>query len=232
MSVASEIERIKNEISSQSEVIDEIITILDNKASANPSLQEKTVTPNTVQQEVIPDAEYDGLSKVVVSGDANLIPENIKDGVSIFGILGALTSIDIMFKEAVTETYTVNPGGAMDTNNYDEIINLKSLPYLPFVILIIEGEGITNLPYYPWGCNNCAIYVRQGNYSTDYTGIFNDEHYCDLDTIGRFAFTKNSDGTYDLDGIKVYRPYMLDAGTHGGDKYTAILIGRAAEDYE
>lgn len=71
MSVASEIERIKNEISSQSEVIDEIITILDNKASANPSLQEKTVTPNTVQQEVIPDAEYDGLSKVVVNAIPN-----------------------------------------------------------------------------------------------------------------------------------------------------------------
>ena len=43
MSVASEIERIKNEVNSQSTIIDEISTILDSKAGSNPKLQEKTV---------------------------------------------------------------------------------------------------------------------------------------------------------------------------------------------
>ena len=77
MSITSEITRIKDEVSTQNGLIDEISTILDTKAGDNPNLQEKTVTPSSTQQEVTADAEYDGLSKVTVSGDTNLAPENI-----------------------------------------------------------------------------------------------------------------------------------------------------------
>lgn len=66
MSVQSEIDRINGEVNSQSAIIDEISAILDSKAGSNPKLQEKTVMPTAVQQEVTPDAEYDGLSKVTV----------------------------------------------------------------------------------------------------------------------------------------------------------------------
>ena len=222
MSIASEISRINGEINSQSTIIDEITAILDSKISANPSLQEKTVTPNTVQQEVTPDTEYDGLSKVTVNGDNNLLPENIKEGVSIFGILGVLPSVDIMYKEAVSELYT-------DGSDY-EIINLKSLPYLPLIILIIKGENITDLPNI-LGANECAIYVRHGDYSKDYAGLVNDEHYGSLDTVYDFSFIKKTDGTYDLDGIRVWKFYMPADNNDVGNKYTAILIGRAAEEF-
>lgn len=96
MSIQSEITRITNEVSTQSDLIDEISTILDSKASASPKLQEKTVTPNTSGLEVIPDAEYDGLSKVTVNGDANLVSENIKEGVSIFGVEGNVKPGEIL----------------------------------------------------------------------------------------------------------------------------------------
>lgn len=58
---------------------------------ASPSLQSKTVTPTKNGMTVSPDSGYDGLSSVVVNGDDDLVPGNIADGVTIFGVTGTLS---------------------------------------------------------------------------------------------------------------------------------------------
>ena len=69
--------------------------------SAVPT-EEKSVTPSISEQEVIPTAGK-FLNKVIVGGDANLVANNIKSGVSIFGVQGTLTSLDTSDANATPE---------------------------------------------------------------------------------------------------------------------------------
>lgn len=55
--------------------------------------QTKTITPTTGKQTVTPDSNYNGFTQVVVNAvtssiDANIIPENIAEGVTILGVTG------------------------------------------------------------------------------------------------------------------------------------------------
>ena len=57
-------------------------------------LQEKQVTPTAEKISITADQKYAAFSKVTILGDSNLKPENIRSGVEIFGVSGALTDYD------------------------------------------------------------------------------------------------------------------------------------------
>lgn len=83
---------IDNEVDTQTDLIAQITTALEGKmaGSSEPVLQDKTIMPSTNEQIVAADNGYDGLNEVTVIGDANLVAENIKSGVSIFGVNGTV----------------------------------------------------------------------------------------------------------------------------------------------
>ena len=109
-------------LTEQETTIDTIIEVLKDKAGIGIKLQDKFVTPSEKIQEVVADANYDGLNKVTVdkinsevlsviptsesqsfsglysevnvAGDSDLLPENIKNGVEIFGVTGTSSGAD------------------------------------------------------------------------------------------------------------------------------------------
>lgn len=62
--------------------------VIVNVPSTTVKLQEKTATPSKEQQVISPDEGYDGLSQVTINGDEDLIADNIKKDVNIFGVVG------------------------------------------------------------------------------------------------------------------------------------------------
>lgn len=52
-------------------------------------LQEKTISPTSSSQIITPDSGYNGLSKVTVEGDADLVSDNITEGITIFNVAGS-----------------------------------------------------------------------------------------------------------------------------------------------
>ena len=75
------------------------VEVMSGGGSAN--LQSKVVTPAFVPCSIKPDNGYDGFSSLSVGKDANLIPENIVSGKTIYGVTG--TAIDL---KKVRATFT------------------------------------------------------------------------------------------------------------------------------
>ena len=67
-----------------------------------PNLQTTSVNPASYSQSISPSSGYCGLSSVYVYGDSNLVSENIKSGISIFGVNGSLSSGGVNFYEGTT----------------------------------------------------------------------------------------------------------------------------------
>jgi hypothetical protein len=86
--LSAELTEQNNLLTTQEATIDDIVEALKDKAGVGIALQEKSAMPTTQEQNITADEGYTGLSAVKVAGDKNLVAENIKKDVEIFGVLG------------------------------------------------------------------------------------------------------------------------------------------------
>ena len=124
------------DINTEADLIAQIAVALKGKAveggDSDPILQDKTVTPTAETQVVSYDSIYDGLRSVTVNGDSNLIPENIAEGVNIFGVTG--THESGVTVRRTTGTFTTNySGNATITCGFQ-----------PDLVVYYTGESYTN----------------------------------------------------------------------------------------
>ena len=89
--------------------------VIVNVPSTTVKLQEKTATPSQAEQVLSPDSGYDGLSKVTINGDSDLVATNIKQGVNIFGIEGTYQG-----EQAKLQEKTATPSKEQQVINADE----------------------------------------------------------------------------------------------------------------
>lgn len=98
---------IASELSTQDDLITQIQTALQNKASASePVLQTKTVTPTTSQQTVKPDSGYDGLSQVTVNAMTTATQATPSISVSSSGLITASATQTAGYVSAGTKSAT------------------------------------------------------------------------------------------------------------------------------
>ena len=91
---------------------------IDTITAGDSKLQTKLITPTGKVFTVGPDSDYDGLSSVTIAGDQDLIPENVAEGVEIYGVLGTHKG------SAIPEPYAsyIAEAEAVYTGNYANVI--------------------------------------------------------------------------------------------------------------
>jgi hypothetical protein len=155
-------ENLDTELSEQESLIAELEAVLDSKASASVNLQEKTVTPDTTEQTITPDDEYDGLSKVtveaipaeyIIPSGTKEITENGEHDVTNYA------KVDVNVKTG---------GGSSGENKLAKVMGNKSVE-----ILAEDLEGVTSLRNYAfYGNTNLGNVTIPATVKTIGSGAF------------------------------------------------------------
>lgn len=99
--------------------------ILNIPAQEPPELQEVWVTPTGSDMTVEADDDYDGLSTVHVRGDNDLIADNIKDGVTIYGTTGTYAGTDTSDATALPKNILTGKTAYISTGKVEGTLALQ-----------------------------------------------------------------------------------------------------------
>lgn len=98
-----------------------------------PTQAAKIVTPSTTQQTAVASGKYT-TGDIYVSGDSNLVSENIKSGVTIFNVAGTYEGSSSSYRYDQTGTYFAGIASNTRTITFD-IAGIKDVPLAGFIVL-------------------------------------------------------------------------------------------------
>lgn len=107
-----------------------------------PVFQGKTARSSAAEQVILPDAGYDGLSSVTIPAEGNLLPGNIKSGVSICGVTGTMLAYSI-----VTNDLSIVPTGTYATSTYYNVAYGVKIGYTADGDILLSMRGGSSSSY-------------------------------------------------------------------------------------
>ena len=185
-------------------------------------------TPSTTAQSINSGTYLTGTQ--TIKGDTNLAPQNIRSGVSIFGVGGALTieslggytKADIKNKGIITRYKVVKQSEtALNTNSKSNMmyeVLQRSIDYVRS-----SGDKICDIIYIDNDRNNLIFHRSSGTASTSH----NEDHYDYLQYVNFNSFTTtnyiSSHAYLPLDQVGAGKKYQFIPRT-GDTKYGKLVI--------
>lgn len=176
----------------------------------------KTVTPSTTQQTAVASRKYT-TGNVYVAGDSNLVADNIKKGVSIFGVTGTYAGkakvyvahniTPVKLTPSSSDTWTSCAQITMkasaikkllDTSNSAETLSSDLYGKTPNAV-VATISSIWNLPTHPQFVSHFECYGNGYDLYTYYNGASNGYEYISLSSTDKSRTFKcladNTNGT-------------------------------------
>lgn len=198
MSIQEQITRIKKNVSDAYDAISERNGIIpENKNISNlanaidsisPKLGTKTIEPSTTTKTYnSSDDNLDGYSSIIVnpvtsSVDSNIVPENIKNGISILGVDGIASIGSVGYK-------TINANGYYDT------CDSSNVGHSTLNVCVPSSQQISNIYIHAFGDNFYNKEITLKTYTDSNT--FN-EHTIQLDETGYAMFSGYNFGKIEI----------------------------------
>lgn len=213
---------------------------LSDSGVATPTLQIKTVTPSTYSQIIVADSGYDGLDTVYIDPvtnkiDSNIIPGNIKNGVSILGITGTLeagtgdiTLLDIedvntYYNQIVTQ---VDKEYDMISGKIIGIVSQKGASDKYVYIKSLDSNITFNVTLSSWTTYNVNdIVILNPDNPRIYKDSTFDKSLIGYDLEYRYeleGFGQVKEVLFDSVTTVIDRALLLDVGTYSAESYCTV----------